>query len=410
MKKFCTFFSCIVLSGLTVALSGCSFFSSFLSGIFGESDPSEGKATFQEHTPAQDDIAKRGVCVSRYNNSTRESAEKINDLKVSWYYNWGCDDVATVKAKGIDAEYVPMIWGGGDSVISNVQKVKAGAQSGDFKYLLTFNEPDMKDQSNLTLSQIISYWDVLEQAGLPLSSPAYVSYDPSVTDNELDQFMTAAKENDCRVDFIALHYYSVYYEEDAVEKILKVLQTVYDRYQLPIWLTEFGAIDVAYNAQNPGSSVSAKDTETNAKKYMTTLLPRMEKLGFVERYSWFLDNFGGRDDAPVNATHTALYTLSDNISALGTAYKAQASSVALNFSTATVAQATRGQSYSHLIRAQGGTGRYTFKATNLPEGLKIAKGGEIYGIPEETGTLKFTVTATDEKGQTISRDYRMKIS
>jgi len=55
------------------------------------------------------------------------------------------------------------------------------------------------------------------------------------------------------------------------------------------------------------------------------------------------------------------------------------------------------------------TTKLTFKATGLPSGLKISKGGVIYGKPKATGSYRVKVYATDARGMTGSAKLRWTV-
>ncbi|MGA2050507.1 MAG: Ig domain-containing protein, partial [Terracidiphilus sp.] len=70
----------------------------------------------------------------------------------------------------------------------------------------------------------------------------------------------------------------------------------------------------------------------------------------------------------------------------------------LVITTASLANATAGSSYSASITASGGTTPYTFKATGLPSGLSIGSStGAITGTPAQSsvGTASVAITVTD---------------
>jgi hypothetical protein len=51
--------------------------------------------------------------------------------------------------------------------------------------------------------------------------------------------------------------------------------------------------------------------------------------------------------------------------------------------------------YSRTLTATGGTSPYTWNCNNLPGGLFISAGGEIYGTPSESGDFVLNITVTD---------------
>ena len=345
---------------------------------------------------------KKGIGVSRYNNQSKTSGEKINNLEVGWYYNWGITDPDN---DYINSEYVPMMWGRNTFTQENINKIKDGYQKGKYKYLLTFNEPDNNSQSNMTVQEAINMWPELEKIGIPLSSPCPADY----SSGWLDEFMQKAKELKYRVDFIAIHCYQDF-SVSGVEKKMKtdVLDTIYEKYKLPIWLTEYGAIDISTWAG--GGKYNPNCNEKAAKEYIENSTKLLEKLGYVERYAWFLDNFNETGSArPKEAPYTSLYNDDDTISSTGEIYKNIVSSKPLKITTKTLNDASINKDYYFQIEAEGGKGNYTFSSQNLPNGLSLSSGGQLYGKLSKNGEFNINITCNDENGQTTYKKYLLLV-
>lgn len=191
--------------------------------------------------------------------------QAIDETGSHWYYNW-----TPRPSKGpIHAEFVPMIWGA-QSVDADL---RAAVQSGA-KELLTFNEPDSQSEANLTVDQAIALWPRLEATGLRLGSPATTTGSPW-----LDRFMNEAKARRLRVDFLCLHWYGDITAPDAVEALQKYVQGYWDRYHLPIWLTEYSGADFSFHLR--------KTTVADNAHFAAASAAMLDKLPFVERYAWF---------------------------------------------------------------------------------------------------------------------------
>lgn len=196
----------------------------------------------------------------------------VVNLKSHWYYTWG----TTMPAKTVpqNCEFVAMFWGKGnvtDALIDSVKRMKA---TGTVKYVLGFNEPDAGDQSNMTVQQALDLWPKLESIGLPLGSPAAVW----PTQTWIYEFLDKAIQQKRRVDFICVH---MYVGLDDVH-FVKTLQDLYDKYHLPIWITEFGTVD------NTATTIDGNMYRPDqVLAFMQRLLPKLEALPFVHRYSWF---------------------------------------------------------------------------------------------------------------------------
>lgn len=361
------------------------------------------------HRDADGAVNKKGVCVSRYNDGKASSAQKVNELNTSWYYTWG------VKSNNeyISSQFVPMIWGAKDVTAENLQYVKQNYESGKFTHLLTFNEPDLSDQSNMTVEQALSHWDKLQSIGIPLSSPVVSWYTAKDGNPWLDDFMKQAEKSNYRVDFITIHLYQSFYSTTAVNDLKATLDALYNKFKRPIWLTEFGAIDIIARDSNAGK-VSASCTAANAKKYVEQATNMLEQCGYVERYSWFVDNFAGLygDARPWEAPYTTLYDDDDTISEVGKTYRNIQSVIPLILETSTLKNGKKGSSYSQLISVCGGTGDYTFTASGLPAGLSIAANGTISGKPSTSGiyNVKVTVTDSGKSGRRQTRTHKFTLN
>lgn len=377
---------------------------------------------------SRDVSVKRGVTASRYNGnpyteqekatfgqqyslppvSVEESAAKIDGLGIGWYYNWGSTTVLST-----EAEFVPMCWGTWDVNESNLKQLKDGYLAGEYKNLLTFNEPDGDFASGgcqTSVEDALSVWPKLESIGIPLGSPAPANY----YNGWLDSFMNAAEQRGYRVDFVALHFYQDFSNPASVGNLKKQLTEIYEKYQKPIWLTEFGAIDIAHWAGqvNPGC------TESAATRYVKEAAEMLESLGFVERYSWFLDHFRESVKRIKEAPYTCLYTDNGSLSATGKVYSAISSAQGLEITVKSIPAGKRGMPYYAQFSGAGGTGKYIFNSAYpvgvsaigvFPKGLTLSRSGMLYGTPSVSGSYKICVTMTDEKGQMTFRIYALTV-
>ena len=230
--------------------------------------------------PAQTKSAKRGVAYGYH------SAADMRALApgLSWWYNWSPvpDAGVTSVYQGLGMEFVPMQWNkdlNGATVTADAlaARIPAGA-----KYLLGFNEPNFRRQSNLTPKQAAALWPVLQEVArrknLKLVSPALNYCGDCVSENGvtyysptqyLDAFFAACPT--CQVDYIAVHTYvcDVRWLRDKIGELKK--------YNKPIWLTEFSCGDMPHD----------QITLDGQKKYMTDAVAYLESEPAVFRYSWF---------------------------------------------------------------------------------------------------------------------------
>jgi len=213
---------------------------------------------------------KKGVDFSTTTSNGTWNGDIVS-LKAYWYYTWGTPMPGTPPQ---NCEFVSMFWGQGNVTDNNITAVQQFAAQGKVKYVLGFNEPDRSDQSNMTVSQALALWPKLESIGLPLGSPA-ASWP---THQWIYDFMDSAIKEKLRVDFICVHMYVGTDDKSFVQ----VLQDLYNKYHLPIWITEFATAD--WSASTPAAN---QYTAAAALGFMQRLLPQLESLSFVQRYSWF---------------------------------------------------------------------------------------------------------------------------
>ncbi|MFI6762346.1 sigma-70 family RNA polymerase sigma factor [Micromonospora sp. NPDC050417] len=213
--------------------------------------------------------AKKGVGVWEFNGVSQALANS----KASWYYTWSTQHSGINTPSG--ATFVPMIWGSKSVTAAELARAKAAGP-----YLLGFNEPDLREQSNMTPEQALDLWPQLVATGSTLGSPA-VAWGGADAGGWLDRFMSGAKSRGLRVDFITLHWYGGDFNTtNAVNQLKQYIQAVYNRYKVPIWLTEFALMNFADGAQR-------FPTQAQQAAFLTAATKMLGGLSFVHRYAWF---------------------------------------------------------------------------------------------------------------------------
>lgn len=237
---------------------------------------------------------KKGAC---FTTKSESWSAKVSALKVYWHYSWGAD----APEEPDTVRFVPMIWSKW-SLDKNLLKVDSLAKAGKVKHLLGFNEPDGKEQANLTVEESLSYWPKLMALNIPLGSPACVHAD----NDWMKEFMAKAEEKGYRVDFICVHWYG----GANAQSLIDHLKSIHDLYKRPIWITEFAPAD--WSATSPATS---KITKEKALAFMQQILPALEKTDYVERYSWF-----SADPANAALGNSALFDSAGKLTVLGEFY------------------------------------------------------------------------------------------
>lgn len=229
------------------------------------------------------------------------AADKLKELKVGWFYMWSPRAPADAP-QGI--EFIPMVWGLKDdpkldtTVAALAEKKKAGT----FTTVLGFNEPDGKDQANMTVEAALEKWPKLMETGLRLGSPSAVHADSAW----MAEFMREAEKRKLRVDFITVHWYG---GADA-HIFLQHLDKIHKLYKRPIWVTEFAVAD-----WNAGPNKPNKYTSQQVVKFMERAIPELKRREYVERFSWFLAKAKSEKMGP-----SALYNDDGSLTDVGRLY------------------------------------------------------------------------------------------
>ena len=252
-----------------------------------------------DSAPTEVSTAKRGVCQS---TNSSDFAPRLVQLKANWYYTWGLEPSQEVDG----VEFVPMFWGANNVTADNCRKVNELFEQGKIYYVLGFNEPDLKEESNLSVAAALEKWEFLcnnLDPRIKLVSPA-----PSYpTRAWLDDFMAGVKEKGLRCDYVAVHMYAGI----GTTNYQSVIKDVYNKYGKKVWITEFAPRDD--NAKNAGYN---SYTISRVLSQMQVLLPAYEQMNEVFRYSWF----GCASSSMIGLVSSRFFGDDGNITELGTYY------------------------------------------------------------------------------------------
>jgi len=193
------------------------------------------------------------------------------DTGISWYYHWSTDPLPSINPL---TEFIPMIWGRGDygtNFLANPANKK-------YKAILGYNEPDFTSQSNVTPDVAAADLVNFVNSGIRVGSPATaipINVSPWFSD-----YWTKIRARNLDVGFIAFH---VYMDQANADSFLNLIDSTYQMYGKPIWITEFGCAEWT-NGTFSGNSETAK---ANVRAFMSIVLPELDKRAYVERYAWF---------------------------------------------------------------------------------------------------------------------------
>ncbi len=206
------------------------------------------------------------------------TAGDITYMNNDWFYRWSNNGESDLKR-----EYAPMVWGrGGADEQEDIDILTSKLKS---THVLAFNEPDnCNDQSGqygnmCVVDTAFTFYKNLAKTGMRLVSPACRQ---NQVFSWLNEFNQIAQEEEVRIDVIAVHWYDWNSNpqqnpnanpQDVFFRFTNYLQSVYDLYGLPIWITEFNA--------------NRYRNEWVHRQFLELALPYLENLDYVERYSFF---------------------------------------------------------------------------------------------------------------------------
>ena len=106
---------------------------------------------------SQEKSNKRGVS---YGFHSTVDIQKFSEA-ISWWYNWSPQPDAAIETtyQNYNVDFTPMAWNANG--ISGVNSWIS--QDSNVKYILGFNEPNFKEQANMTPSEAASAWSSFQQ-------------------------------------------------------------------------------------------------------------------------------------------------------------------------------------------------------------------------------------------------------
>jgi len=233
---------------------------------------------------------KKGICLTMRKAGESGSAEgnlpRLKKVNPYWSYSWGWDQVPNQPS---NVEFVPMAWGAWsvDGLRKGLQKsVVPHIKSGKVKRFFGFNEPDKREQANMSYQNALKYWPQLESLNVPLCSPACANPE-GINDNSVQgvrgtwmkDFMKEADRRGYRVDYTGVHWYGgthVHHFKDKMKRI-------YEKYgRRPLLVTEFSPAD--WEARK--LSQNRHKTEY-VLAFMKEVLPWLERQDWIAGYAWF---------------------------------------------------------------------------------------------------------------------------
>ena len=227
-------------------------------------------------------VTKKGICVNTKDMGVAVDPAAMN---IGWYYNWGYEsfkDQNFSNKKFDNTEFVPMIYG--DGMLENSEILRRVNEKG-YKYLLAYNEPDLKWEANVQPGTMVYRWNdlVRDKGNVRLGSPAISTAKPLMESTDWWEPYWNGLSADAKANttFIAVHKYYENYSAKTAYEFLMLIDETYEKYKKPIWVTEFAL----WNADKNNAKASA-----NAQEFLKIVCKGLNERSYVERYSWFCPN------------------------------------------------------------------------------------------------------------------------
>ncbi|MGL4399427.1 MAG: glycosyl hydrolase [Luteolibacter sp.] len=240
-------------------------------------------------------------------------------LKADWIYNWGPTNSVALP---VDTVYQPMQWGSFNWVYGTGsgpiwQHTSAWRKRGDGLILLGFNEPDREDQSNITLQDCVALWPRVMALDQPLLSPSPGTLNPPAGPSWHEQFYDEVDRLGYRVEYNAIHAYPSP-NGGSSDGLINLVQSEFNDFGLPVWLTEFSFVDWAG---------TASWSEEDSYQTLAEFLWRAEDLTALRKFALFVFSESSAYPQPPNsytnytpAPRSNSYDIAGNLTAFGKLY------------------------------------------------------------------------------------------
>jgi hypothetical protein len=230
-------------------------------------------ADTDRYVSKQAQSSKRGIGFNTLYEADIAAIEK----GISWTYNWaaaGYNQVIGPLASQAEVLYVPMVWNGNGNWETQIRNLKKSHP--ECEYILAFNEPNLRDQANMTPSDAAAKWPPLKalakELNMKIVAPA-MNYGTLTGYSDpikwLDEFFAQPGVSIDDIAALSIHCYM------RVPSALKSYVERFRKYGKPVWMTEFCAWE---------GSVSVEQQ----RSYMSDVINYFEAEPLIERYAWFM--------------------------------------------------------------------------------------------------------------------------
>ncbi|WPH00571.1 glycoside hydrolase family 128 protein, protein [Acrodontium crateriforme] len=246
--------------------------------------PTTSSAAATSTSASSSGSGKRGLA---YNDaSLTECFESSNEI--SWAYNWASS------SSGLSSKFkfIPTLWGSSSDFTNSWNaNAKAAIASGS-THLMSFNEPDLSSQSNLSPEAAAAAYRTwmmpFANTGVKLGAPSVTNGGGSMGLTWLQNFMTAC--SDCQIDFVNIHWYDSYSNSDYFKSHVQDANTISGG--KPVFVSEFGCTD--------GSA-------DEISGFLETVMPWMDSQSYIEGYAYFMVSNGLLVNGNTPSTYGSTY-------------------------------------------------------------------------------------------------------
>jgi hypothetical protein len=207
--------------------------------------------------------AKRGYVAASCPQAGACDGDRALLSGAAWEYSY---NYGPVYGGPVDPTFVPMSW-----CVKDVAKSVPGGVNTSF--FLGFNEPNDVHQCNTSPAAAAAAWkDVMAKfPAAALVSPATAGDGTSWYAAFLSNCTALYGASGCRLSALATHDYTC-----DTGTLMAYVEGLYNRFKLPVWLTEWACGDGA--AGRPAARHLA---------YMKAAVPLLDASPAVARYAWF---------------------------------------------------------------------------------------------------------------------------
>ena len=203
-------------------------------------------------------------------------ADRRVTFNANWCYSWWYSTSAIFPK---NFHYFPMdpdTWYRGSTVAGNLWSFQPGWRTSGYSLnVLGYNEPDMVGQADIDATNGAIYYMNDQNLDLPMAGPA--AGDVNGTWNQT--FYGYITNWGCRVDYLPAHEYPGNNSSASSSIWITPLQTAYNTYGFPMWMTEWSVVDWS------GTGNWSEEDNYNA---MAEFLWRAESISWLRKYSLFI--------------------------------------------------------------------------------------------------------------------------